>query len=453
LSGVLYVLDEPSIGLHPVDNQRLIEALRKLLNRGNSLLVVEHDLETIEQADFIIDIGPEAGSKGGEIVASGKTNHTVEEGTTAYIASNEIFKKLDLPKGIRNPDDSNWIHLEKARFRNIRSTSFAIPKARLTVCCGVSGAGKSTFVRGILFPSVKEAIAANESSVVTEKGQIKNGHTFSKAIEVDQKPIGKTSRSTPATYLGVWDKIRSLFAQTQESKALGFSSSTFSFNVKGGRCESCKGNGKVKLEMNFLPDSYVTCSSCNGKRFKDEILSLTWNEKNIAEILNLTFEEARDFFDFDYSLKETFSLMVETGLGYLKLGQASPTLSGGEAQRLKLASELSKGIDAFKYSNRPKVKPTFYVLEEPTIGLHQKDRMKLLHLLRRLVKEGNTVVVVEHDVELIAAADYIIEMGPEGGELGGQKLFQGSVNKLLTSKRSRTSAFVKKANDPFISQS
>ena len=453
LSGVLYVLDEPSIGLHPVDNQRLIEALRKLLNRGNSLLVVEHDLETIEQADFIIDIGPEAGSKGGEIVASGKTNHTVEEGTTAYIASNEIFKKLDLPKGIRNPDDSNWIHLEKARFRNIRSTSFAIPKARLTVCCGVSGAGKSTFVRGILFPSVKEAIAANESSVVTEKGQIKNGHTLSKAIEVDQKPIGKTSRSTPATYLGVWDKIRSLFAQTQESKALGFSSSTFSFNVKGGRCESCKGNGKVKLEMNFLPDSYVTCSSCNGKRFKDEILSLTWNEKNIAEILNLTFEEARDFFDFDHSLKETFSLMVETGLGYLKLGQASPTLSGGEAQRLKLASELSKGIDAFKYSNRPKVKPTFYVLEEPTIGLHQKDRMKLLHLLRRLVKEGNTVVVVEHDVEIIAAADYIIEMGPEGGELGGQKLFQGSVNKLLTSKRSRTSAFVKKANDPFISQS
>jgi excinuclease ABC subunit A len=308
-------------------------------------------------------------------------------------------------------------------------------------------------VRGILFPSVKEAISANESSLVTEKGQIKNGHSFNKAIEVDQKPIGKTSRSTPATYLGVWDKIRSLFAQTQESKALGFSSSTFSFNVKGGRCESCKGNGKVKLEMNFLPDSYISCSSCNGKRFKDEILSLTWNEKNIAEILNLTFEEARDFFDFDHSLKETFSLMVETGLGYLKLGQASPTLSGGEAQRLKLASELSKGIDAFKYSNRPKAKPTFYVLEEPTIGLHQKDRMKLLHLLRRLVKEGNTVVVVEHDIELIAAADYIIEMGPGGGEEGGQKIFQGSVNNLLKSKRSLTAAFVKKANESFISQS
>jgi excinuclease ABC subunit A len=453
LSGVLYVLDEPSIGLHPVDNQRLIDALRKLLNRGNSLVVVEHDIETIEQADFIIDIGPEAGSKGGKIVACGQINHAIEERGSAYTASKEVFKKLDLPKGIRSSDDPNWIHLQKAHFRNIKSTSFAIPKARLTVCCGVSGAGKSTFVRGILFPSIKEAISENESSLVTEKGQIKNGHTFSKAIEVDQKPIGKTSRSTPATYLGVWDKIRSLFAQTQESKALGFSSSTFSFNVKGGRCESCKGNGKVKLEMNFLPDSYISCSSCNGKRFKDEILSLTWNEKNIAEILNLTFEEARDFFDFDHSLKETFSLMVETGLGYLKLGQASPTLSGGEAQRLKLASELSKGIDAFKYSNRPKAKPTFYVLEEPTIGLHQKDRMKLLHLLRRLVKEGNTVVVVEHDIELIAAADYIIEMGPGGGEEGGQKIFQGSVNNLLKSKRSLTAAFVKKANESFISQS
>jgi excinuclease ABC subunit A len=446
LSGVLYVLDEPSIGLHPVDNQRLIDALRKLLHRGNSLLVVEHDMETIEQADFIIDIGPEAGSRGGKIVACGQTNHAIEEGISAYTASHEILKKLNLPKGVRNPNDSNWIHLHKAHFRNIRCTSFAIPKARLTVCCGVSGAGKSTLVRGILFPSVKEAISANESFLVTEKGQIKNGHTFSKAIEVDQKPIGKTSRSTPATYLGVWDKIRTLFAQTQESKAMGFSSSTFSFNVKGGRCESCKGNGKVKLEMNFLPDSYVICSSCNGKRFKDEILSLTWNGKNIAEILNLTFEEARDFFDFDHSLKETFSLMVETGLGYLKLGQASPTLSGGEAQRLKLASELSKGIDAFKYSNRPKAKPNFYVLEEPTIGLHQKDRMKLLHLLRRLIKEGNTVVVVEHDIELISAADYIIEMGPEGGEKGGQKIFQGSVNNLLKSKRSLTAAFVKKAN-------
>ena len=453
LSGVLYVLDEPSIGLHPVDNQRLIDALRKLLNRGNSLVVVEHDIETIEQADFIIDIGPEAGSKGGQIVACGQINHAIEERASAYTGSKEVFKKLNLPKGIRSSDDPNWIHLQKAHFRNIKSTSFAIPKARLTVCCGVSGAGKSTLVRGILFPSIKEAISENEPSLVTENGQIKNGHTFSKAIEVDQKPIGKTSRSTPATYLGVWDKIRSLFAQTQESKALGFSSSTFSFNVKGGRCESCKGNGKVKLEMNFLPDSYISCSSCNGKRFKDEILSLTWNEKNIAEILNLTFEEARDFFDFDHSLKETFGLMVETGLGYLKLGQASPTLSGGEAQRLKLASELSKGIDAFKYSNRPKAKPTFYVLEEPTIGLHQKDRMKLLHLLRRLVKEGNTVVVVEHDIELIAAADYIIEMGPGGGEKGGQKIFQGSVNNLLKSKRSLTAAFVKKANESFIFQS
>ena len=456
LSGVLYVLDEPSIGLHPIDNQRLIDALRKLLSRGNSLLVVEHDMETINQADFIINIGPEAGSRGGTILSCSKPKDEIKESVSTYNNSRNLFekiKKLDLPKGIRTPKDPSWIHLSKANFRNIKGSSFSVPKGRLTVCCGVSGAGKSTFIRGILFPMIKQAIVTNDAVLATEKGQIKNGNDFGKAIEVDQKPIGKTSRSTPATYLGVWDKIRGLFAQTQESKTLGLNSSTFSFNVKGGRCETCKGNGKVKLEMNFLPDSYVTCSSCNGKRFKEEILSLTWNGKNIAEVLNLTFEEARDFFDFDHILQETFSLMVETGLGYLKLGQASPTLSGGEAQRLKLASELSKGIDAFKFSSRPQAKPNFYVLEEPTIGLHQKDRIKLLHLLRRLVREGHTVVVVEHDIDLISSADYIIEMGPAGGDRGGKKIFQGTVGNLVRSKRSPTAKFINKVNQSFISQS
>ena len=448
LSGVLYVLDEPSIGLHPIDNQRLLEALRTLMSRGNSLLVVEHDAETIEQADYIIDVGPEAGSNGGKIISCGKRDLKLKESSSPYITKSRVghsFNRIKAPKGARDSNDSNWIHLNNINFRNIKNESFVIPKQRLIVCCGVSGAGKSSLIRGVLFSGIKEAIISNKKSFTTDFGIIKNGKDFGKAIEVDQKPIGKTSRSTPATYLGIWDRIRSLFAQVQEAKALGLNSSSFSFNVKGGRCETCKGNGKIKLEMNFLPDSYIPCSSCDGNRFKEEILSLKWNGKNIAEVLELTFAEAYEFFNFDFVLKENFGLMKETGLGYLKLGQASQTLSGGEAQRLKLASELTKGIDKGKFSSRPRSKHNFYVLEEPTIGLHQKDRLKLLQLLRRLVEEGNTVVVVEHDVDLIANADYIIEMGPGGGTKGGKKIFQGSVEKLIKSKNSVTASFVKKA--------
>ena len=448
LSGVLYVLDEPSIGLHPIDNQKLLDSLRTLMSRGNSLLVVEHDAETIEQADIIIDIGPEAGSKGGRIISFDKNSSNVSDPASAYISRKKLdakFKKLPAHNGIRDQKNKNWIRLKNACFRNIQRSSFDFPLGRLTVCCGVSGAGKSSLVRGILFPGVKEAIKYKCKKVQTKKGIILNAEIFGKAIEVDQKPIGKTTRSTPATYLGVWDRIRNLFAQLQESKTKGLTASTFSFNVKGGRCESCKGNGKIKLEMNFLPDSFITCTSCNGQRFKKEILDLRWKNKNIAEILDFTFEEAFQFFAFDLPLKETFGLMVETGLGYLKLGQASPTLSGGEAQRLKLASELATGIDRGKLSSKPNTKPNFYLLEEPTIGLHQNDRLKLLHLLNRLVRESNTVVVVEHDVDLIAAADHVIEMGPCGGGNGGKKIFQGSIDQLLKSKKSITSKFVKKA--------
>ena len=448
LSGVLYVLDEPSIGLHPVDNQRLLGALRKLMSRGNSLLVVEHDAETIEQADYIIDVGPEAGSNGGKIISCGNRIMALQEESSAYLSSvnfHNDFNRIKLPKGKKSSSNTNWLLLEKVKFRNIDNETFTFPKGRLIVCCGVSGAGKSTLIRSVLFSGIKEAIISKKKNLSTDFGVIKNGQDFSKAIEVDQKPIGKTSRSTPATYLGIWDRIRTLFSQIQEAKVLGLSSSAFSFNVKGGRCETCKGNGKIKLEMNFLPDSYVPCSSCNGNRFNEEILSLKWNGKNIAEVLDLTFAEALKFFSFDFVLKENFGLMVETGLGYLKLGQASPTLSGGEAQRLKLASELTKGIDKGKLSSKPSNKPSFYVLEEPTIGLHQKDRLKLLQLLRRLVKEGNTVVVVEHDVDLIANADYVIEMGPGGGLNGGKKIFQGTVKSLIKSKKSITASFVKKA--------
>ena len=322
LSGVLYVLDEPSIGLHPIDNQRLLEALRTLMSRGNSLLVVEHDAETIEQADYIIDVGPEAGSNGGKIISCGKRDLKLKESSSPYITKSRVghsFNRIKAPKGARDSNNSNWIHLNNINFRNIKNESFVIPKQRLIVCCGVSGAGKSSLIRGVLFSGIKEAIISNKKSFTTDFGIIKNGKDFGKAIEVDQKPIGKTSRSTPATYLGIWDRIRSLFAQVQEAKALGLNSSSFSFNVKGGRCETCKGNGKIKLEMNFLPDSYIPCSSCDGNRFKEEILSLKWNGKNIAEVLELTFAEAYEFFNFDFVLKENFGLMKETGLGYLKL--------------------------------------------------------------------------------------------------------------------------------------
>ena len=453
LSGVLYVLDEPSIGLHPADNRRLLSSLRQLLKNGNSLLVVEHDQETIEQADFLIEIGPEAGIRGGNLVSIGKTNASMNlEPSVAENNSSYEFhtffdqKRKAVPKGKKNNKSENWLRIKDAKFRNISKASVDIPIALLSVCCGVSGSGKSSLVRGVILPKVKESILENKTKSVSPLGTLFAGNLFSQVIEVDQKPIGKTSRSAPVTYLGTWDRIRSLFAQLPQSKVRGYGPSTFSFNVKGGRCEKCKGNGKIKLEMNFLPDSYVSCSSCNGARFSPEVLELKWNQKNIAEILALTMEEASHFFEFDYFLHNTFALMTETGLGYLTLGQSSPTLSGGEAQRLKLASELVKSLDRSKYSRRQKAKPTLYILEEPTIGLHHRDRMKLFRLLRRLVDDGNTVVVIEHDIDLIANADYVFEMGPAGGLQGGKCIFQGTPKELLASKKSLTAPFLQKFN-------
>jgi len=328
-------------------------------------------------------------------------------------------------------------------FRNLKDLSVGFPTKRLTVCCGVSGSGKSSLVRGILLRGVKESIAANKRSLRNQNFRITNGNAFHRAIEVTQKPIGKTPRSTPATYLGVWDRIRSMISFLPEARAKGFCPSDFSFNVKGGRCEVCKGAGKIKMEMNFLPNSYVPCDDCGGQRYREEILKLKWKGKSIAGILDLTFEEASAFFEFDHFLESTFSLMVETGLGYLKLGQPSPTLSGGEAQRLKLAAELATGIDKGKHGSRAINKPNLYVLEEPTIGLHPTDTQRLIHLLHRLVEENNTVVVIEHDVEVIAEGDYIIELGPKGGEKGGEILHCGTVLQALSNKKCRTAPFLK----------
>ena len=452
LSGVLYVLDEPSIGLHPKDNQKLLISLRDLQSRGNSLLVVEHDPETIMQADYLIDIGPDAGHNGGNIVGIGKPSEVCKlkgSSTAQYMRSGikhpllGQWRKLP-PKQKKSSTGNNWIEVRNVNFRNLKSFSVEIPLNRLSVCCGVSGSGKSSLIRGFLYQGVKKAIVQKSSLLKLENGTLINGNAFMKAIEVTQSPIGKTPRSTPATYLGIWDRIRTMISNLPESKAKGFSPSSFSFNVKGGRCEVCKGAGRIKIEMSFLPNSYIQCEECSGKRYKDEILSLYWHGKNISEILDFTFEEAAEFFKFDHFLLETFSIMVETGLGYIKLGQISPTLSGGEAQRLKLASELSNGIDKMKHRKLLKQKPNLYILEEPTIGLHTLDCKKLILLLHRLVDDGNTVIVIEHDTDVIAEADFLFELGPSGGNNGGNLIYKGTTEKIANSSKSNTAPFIEK---------
>jgi excinuclease ABC subunit A len=448
LSGVLYVLDEPSIGLHPKDNQRLLASLRELKEKGNSLVVVEHDQETILQADYLIDIGPEGGENGGVVIDTGKPSKVAKNKASSTAAHMRGGFKHPINgnwREVPGKSKGNWLYLSGVTFRNLKNLTIQIPLKRLTVCCGVSGSGKSSLARGVLLDGVKNSLAANKDCIRESQYSLKNGNAFNRAIEVTQDPIGKTSRSTPATYLGVWDRIRTLIASLPEAKRKGLGASDFSYNVKGGRCEICKGQGKVKIEMNFLPNSYVPCDECGGKRYREQILGLTWNGKNIADILAFTFEQAAAFFAFDHYLRDTFSLMVETGLGYLKLGQISPTLSGGEAQRLKLASELARGIDKGKHGHRPRAKPNLYVLEEPTIGLHPTDTLKLIRMLHRIVDEGNTVVVIEHDVDVIAEGDYLIELGPSGGEKGGYLLHQGTVRQNLANKKSKTAPFLKVA--------
>jgi excinuclease ABC subunit A len=349
-----------------------------------------------------------------------------------------------LSTGKKKSDIRTWLELSDVHYRNLNGVSVLIPTECLVVVCGVSGSGKSSLIRGILKKGVGEATEKKAKVVRQKNYKLTNGNCFNKVIEVTQSPIGKTSRSTPATYLGVWDHIRKLMANLPEAKAKGLTASDFSFNVKGGRCEACKGVGKNKVEMNFLPDSYVVCQECKGLRYRHEILELKWNGKSIADILDLNFAEAESFFHFDHFLKSTFGIMIETGLEYLKLGQVSPTLSGGEAQRLKLGAELASGIDKRKYTHRPQAKPNLYILEEPTIGLHTKDCKNLILLLHRLIDEGNTVILIEHDIDLIAEADYLIELGPVGGNEGGRLLHQGTVKQMLTNKKSKTAPFLQK---------
>jgi excinuclease ABC subunit A len=450
LRGVLYVLDEPTIGLHPRDNQRLLETLTTLRNKGNSLLVVEHDEETIRRADHIVDLGPRAGIHGGEVVASGTLSDVQKNpnSETARCLKSSLCHPI---RGSRRSlrDVENWIEIHGARANNLKNIDVRFPVGRLSVITGISGSGKSTLMDDVIWPAVRDQLNARKRAGDGDLFKLVSGAQEIEAVyEVDQSPIGKTSRSTPGTYVKVFDEIRNLYAQLPVSRMRGYSASRFSFNAEGGRCETCKGQGVIKLEMNFLPSSYVSCEDCHGRRYNPQTLEILYNEKSIGEVMEMTIEEAAQFFSAHPKIVRPLSLLVDTGLGYLKLGQPSPTLSGGEAQRLKLVTQLKRGVSrAADERIRKMRKPgsTLYLLEEPTIGLHMADIELLLNVLHRLVDEGNTVIVIEHNLSVIAEADYIVDLGPEAGDAGGQVVACGTPEQVAKSRVSRTAPFLRKA--------
>lgn len=415
LVGVLYVLDEPSIGLHQRDNRRLIETLLRLRDLGNTLIVVEHDEETIESADWIVDIGPGAGEHGGKIVHSGtlaalkKNKKSI---TGDYLSGR---KSIAIPPTRREIDKSRMLTVKGAGENNLKNITVDFPLGLLVAVSGVSGSGKSTLVNSILYRSLASRL--NRARIVPGRHRTVAGlEELDKVVHVDQSPIGRTPRSNPATYTGVWDHVRTLFAETQESKVRGYKPGRFSFNVKGGRCENCKGDGTIKIEMNFLPDVYVPCEVCHGQRYNRETLEIEYKGKNVAEVLDMPISQAAEFFAHIPRIARHLNTLVEVGLGYVRLGQSATTLSGGEAQRVKLASELQK-------RSRGR---TVYVLDEPTTGLHSEDIRKLLLVLQGLVDKGNTVIVIEHNLDVIKSADWVIDLGPEGGAGGGQVIAQGT---------------------------
>ena len=431
LVGVLYILDEPSIGLHPRDNGRLLNSLRKLRNLGNSIIVVEHDQKTMESADQIIDLGPGAGEHGGEVVFSGTPQQilTSKKSITGKYLSGK--RAIPVPKSRRN-GSGKILTIKKAHGNNLKNIEVSFPLGKMVVVTGVSGSGKSTLVNETVFPILsKELNGARAYPLFYES--IQGLEYLDKVIEIDQKPIGRTPRSNPATYTGVFTFIRDLFTQLPESKIRGYKPGRFSFNVKGGRCESCEGDGIIKIEMNFLPDVYVVCEICKGARYNRETLEIKYKGKNIADILNLSIEEASEFFKNIPQIKKKLVTLYDVGLGYIRLGQQATTLSGGEAQRVKLATELS----------RVSQDRTFYILDEPTTGLHFEDINLLLAVLQRLVDRGNTVVVIEHNLDVIKSADWVIDLGPEGGEEGGQLIFSGTPEKLSEYPGSYTGTFLK----------
>ncbi len=432
LVGVLYILDEPSIGLHQRDNDKLIQTLIKLRDLGNTLIVVEHDEDTMYAADWIVDIGPGAGEHGGEIIASGPIDTILaceKSETGAYLSGR---KCIEIPE-VRRKGNGHSLTLTGAAANNLKNVTLKLPLGTLTCITGVSGSGKSSLINEILL----KRLARDLNGARLKPGQhkdLKGIEYLDKVISIDQSPIGRTPRSNPATYTGVFDQIRDLFAQTNEAKMKGYQKGRFSFNVKGGRCEACQGDGMIKIEMHFLPDVYVPCEACKGKRYNRETLEVKYKDKSIAEVLNMTVEEALKFFENIPTISRKLQTIVDVGLGYIRLGQPSTTLSGGEAQRVKLATELSKRSTG----------KTIYILDEPTTGLHFADVHKLVGILDRLVEGGNSVVVIEHNLEVIKTADYIIDLGPEGGTRGGQIIAQGTPEQVAKKEGSYTGQFLKK---------
>ncbi len=432
LMGVLYILDEPSIGLHQRDNERLIATLEHLRDLGNTVVVVEHDEDTIRSADYVIDMGPGAGELGGEVVAAGTPKQIMKAKrslTAQYISGK---KTIPIPRERRHPE-RGCIELKGAGENNLANISISIPLGTLTLVTGVSGSGKSSLITDTLAPALANRVNHAHRKVGEYKKLI-GSERIDKVINIDQSPIGRTPRSNPATYIGLWDDIRALFASTPESKARGYAPGRFSFNVAGGRCEACKGDGQKKIEMHFLPDVYVDCEVCEGKRYNRETLQVLYKGKNVYDVLKMTVDEALAFFSKIPSLKRKLKTLHDVGLGYIRLGQPATTLSGGEAQRVKLASELQ----------RRQTGKTFYILDEPTTGLHFDDVRQLLEVLQRLVDAGNTVLVIEHNLDVIKSADYLIDLGPEGGSGGGRIVAQGTPEEVATVPESYTGRFLKR---------
>ena len=431
LVGVAYILDEPSIGLHQRDNDKLLKTLEHLRDLGNSVIVVEHDEDTMYAADYIVDIGPGAGRNGGQIVATGTAEQIMKckESITGAYLSGRI--KIPVPAKRRKP--TGWIKVRGARENNLKNIDVDIPLGVFTCVTGVSGSGKSSLVNEILYKHLAKEL--NRARCIPGKHDGIDGvEQLDKVIDIDQSPIGRTPRSNPATYTGVFDMIRDLFAATSDAKERGYKKGRFSFNVKGGRCEACSGDGIIKIEMHFLPDVYVPCEVCGGKRYNRETLEVKYKGKSIYDVLDMTVEDAVEFFENVPSIKRKIETLNDVGLSYVKLGQPSTELSGGEAQRIKLATELSKRSTG----------KTIYILDEPTTGLHFADVHKLVDILHKLAEGGNTVVVIEHNLDVIKTADYIIDMGPEGGARGGTVIAKGTPEEIVKVKESYTGQYVKK---------